>query len=200
MKKRKSHNASTSTKATKAIMYLVFIIYIMVLLKVILFKNANITQIINWDVAGKHLYNLVPFASVKQLWQMESRSLIWKLSQIAGNVLVFLPLGYMVPLLFKNMRRFGKVLLLSFGISLVFELMQYLFGLGCMDVDDLILNLIGGVLGYGAYRLLAQICKTEKALYTTTLILVVLCAILAFIVAKTVFGMDLDFNSVAIPF
>jgi len=52
------------------------------------------------------------------------------------------------PLLFSKFYRFKKIALATFCLSLTFELLQLIFKFGSFDVDDLILNTVGGVVGY----------------------------------------------------
>ena len=69
------------------------------------------------------------------------------------NVLLFVPLGVFLPLLYGKFNMFGKVVLAGFLISLSIEIAQ-MFGTGATDINDLITNTAGACLGFGAYRLL----------------------------------------------
>ena len=72
---------------------------------------------------------------------------------VAGNVAVFIPFGFALPLLFERIKSFLQVLILSFSMSLLAETMQLVLKVGCFDVDDLLLNTIGGCIGYAVYRI-----------------------------------------------
>ena len=63
----------------------------------------------------------------------------------------FIPFGMLLPVLRKRRMRFGKVFLLSFELSLVIEVSQLILRVGSCDVDDMILNTLGGCIGYGLY-------------------------------------------------
>ena len=67
---------------------------------------------------------------------------------LAGNVVGFMPFGLLLPVFLRNARSFWKVTLLSFEISALVEFSQLIFHVGCFDVDDMILNTLGGFLGY----------------------------------------------------
>lgn len=72
---------------------------------------------------------------------------------LAGNVLLFMPLGLLYPLSRKNRVGFFHAFLVIFGSTFAIELVQYLFLTSRRaDVDDLILNLIGGLMGYFIYK------------------------------------------------
>ena len=93
-------------------------------------------------------YNLVPFAEIKRFIQY--REVLGKRSVILnliGNVIGFLPFGFILPLLFSEVRRLSTVFLLSLEFSLLVECLQLITRVGSFDVDDLILNTFGGLLG-----------------------------------------------------
>lgn len=67
--------------------------------------------------------------------------------QYALNVILFLPLGFLAPLLWSFWRQENRVVLLGFAVSLAIELLQMFCG-RATDVDDLLMNTIGAMLGY----------------------------------------------------
>lgn len=68
------------------------------------------------------------------------------------NFLMFVPLGYLIPLSFHCVNRWWMIVLLGFGFSLSIETMQLLFHRGWFDVDDILLNSLGAVAGYFVYK------------------------------------------------
>ena len=81
-------------------------------------------------------YNLTPFQEIKRFWIYRHRVGFWvAFLNLAGNVIGFLPFGFFLPAL-------------GFGLSLLVESIQLVFKVGCFDVDDLILNTLGVLLGY----------------------------------------------------
>ncbi|SEQ24513.1 VanZ like family protein [Ignavigranum ruoffiae] len=68
------------------------------------------------------------------------------------NLLVFVPFGDLLRLVYK--RSFIRNLLLIFGLSLIFEISQYVFAIGASDITDLISNTLGGAVGLGLAKLL----------------------------------------------
>lgn len=75
------------------------------------------------------------------------------------NILVFVPLGFLLGLTFKRLKWRG-ILLTGFGISLSIEIIQYFLRRGTAEVDDLIHNTIGCFIGYGIF-LLSKIIYTQ---------------------------------------
>ncbi|WP_419394189.1 VanZ family protein [Cytobacillus praedii] len=70
------------------------------------------------------------------------------LNNTLGNILIFVPLGFFLPILFKNFNKLLKVFVSLIIISFSIEALQFILQIGQFDIDDIILNTIGGVLGY----------------------------------------------------
>lgn len=73
----------------------------------------------------------------------------------ALNVVLFVPLGFFVPLLYGRFRRIGRTAAAGALLSLTVEVVQ-LFGMGATDINDLLTNTAGTLLGYGLFALLAR--------------------------------------------
>ncbi len=99
--------------------------------------------------------NLVPFQETfHMLSHLTAPGVI---RNVAGNLVMLLPLGIFVPLLFPKMRKFLPMLLLAFWVSFLIEIVQFLMKFRIFDVDDLILNTLGALIGFGIFSLLARI-------------------------------------------
>ena len=92
--------------------------------------------------------NLVPFVN---LFDYPTKGEI--LINVIGNAAMFIPTGIMTPLIYKNLNSFRKTVLTGFLISLAIEVIQLPFAVRCSDVDDLILNTLGCVVGYVVFSL-----------------------------------------------
>jgi len=73
---------------------------------------------------------------------------------LVGNVIMFIPLGYLLPNIWKKLQKFYKTALVAIGIVSVAEILQYLTGLGSFDVDDFILNCFGITVGYIVWKII----------------------------------------------
>lgn len=71
---------------------------------------------------------------------------------VLGNVIMFMPLGFFLPLLWPDMRAFGRVVAICALASFAIEFTQYWIG-GISDIDDMMLNTAGACIGYGSYAL-----------------------------------------------
>ena len=92
--------------------------------------------------------NLIPFVN---LTDYDSKRDL--LLNIIGNCTMFIPTGIMTPLLYKHLNSFRKVTFTGFAISLAIEIIQLPFAVRCSDVDDLILNTVGCMAGFGIYAI-----------------------------------------------
>ena len=117
------------------------------------YKHYDIKQ--GWANA-----NLKPLSTIR----IYSRNIRSRESykNIFGNIIGFVPLGFLIPLLFVRIRGLITVTAAVFFISLLFETTQLLFGLGEFDVDDLILNAAGGTAGYILYFIMRWLYRLSR--------------------------------------
>ena len=98
--------------------------------------------------------NLIPFVNMLQ-YDTKFDLLI----NLIGNSTMFIPTGIMVPLIYRNVDSLKKTVLTGFAISLTIELLQLPFAVRASDVDDLVLNTAGCLMGYGILCLIRGIKK-----------------------------------------
>lgn len=100
------------------------------------------------------------------------------------NVLLFLPLGFMLPFLWKRYSRLADTLLFGFGMSLSIEVLQILT-YRATDINDIIANTLGVVLGYfifrGASHIIPRASKLAKSQNEVRVILLSVCVAMFFI-------------------
>ncbi len=104
--------------------------------------------------------NLLPLETVRRFWRYGSRQQL--LVNLAGNVAVFVPLGLLPPALWRGLRRLWKTALLCCVCSCLIEFFQLFIGRS-VDVDDVILNTLGGILGYLLFALFWALFSRRKA-------------------------------------
>jgi glycopeptide antibiotics resistance protein len=93
--------------------------------------------------------NLAPFRSIARDWHAGGRNF---LVNIVGNVVAFLPLGFLLPLVLRRPTRAWQVALMAAALSATIEALQFASGRRTADVDDVLLNVMGGLAGYVAWR------------------------------------------------
>ncbi|UED74059.1 VanZ family protein [Brevibacillus sp. DP1.3A] len=114
-----------------------------------------------------HLFqNTKPFQTlVDYVFHYDHYSFGTVMYNLIGNILIFLPLGLFLPLLFLSFQNMHRVFFLTLSASLIIEALQLFLALGSFDVDDLLLNVIGGLIGYGMFRLgAAMIHRRRKSI------------------------------------
>lgn len=145
-------SSMAANKAKKIRFYskLLFLIYILFLCY-FLFFSENMGRTTDCE----YKYNLVLFHEINRFIRY-AHLLGWKavLINIFGNVIAFMPFGYFVPIIVKN-KKIGiiRTTFLSMIFSLEVETVQLIFRLGCFDVDDILLNTLGGMFGFILYYL-----------------------------------------------
>ena len=109
--------------------------------------------------AADRSLNLVPFRVFQETWGMPRPK---KIAQTIANVVMFIPLGFMLPIAFRGMRYFWKTALSLTLFSLAIEITQYFTGRSA-DVDDLILNASGGILGCLAFFIMSKLVQEKRS-------------------------------------
>lgn len=138
-----------------------FATYLIILSWIILFKMTLTFR----DLPDLRGINLIPFkGSVIVNGQIY-------ISEIINNILAFVPIGIYICMIIPQWSFFKKVLPI-FGISLLYEILQYVFAIGVTDITDLIGNTFGGMIGIGFYLILYKLLKAK-----TNKLLVVLASI-----------------------
>ncbi|QKS73239.1 VanZ family protein [Paenalkalicoccus suaedae] len=113
---------------------------------------------------GGRNYNLEPFLSIYNIATYSDT--VWiPLRILVGNVILFMPFGFLFPLMVEKFRKARVVsgmitpIILSFLLSVTIEINQFLFTMRVANVDDVILNTLGGTLGVLIYRIMRLIRK-----------------------------------------
>jgi len=99
--------------------------------------------------------NLIPFRTIIEYLSL-SYNPYAVMRNILGNIAAFIPMGLLLPMAVKginSLKRAFSIVLLS---TLAIEISQYILGAGTADIDDIILNLLGGIIGFGLYVLFVK--------------------------------------------
>lgn len=137
---RKSINIGNTVKIFLLVMYLVFLSW-----RMFFYAYGNIFRI----SSRVYQYNLIPLRTIYNLLASYSKYgfIVWAYN-LFGNIIVFMPLGFLLTSLLKRRGSLKSTLAFSFFIVLFAESMQLIMKVGVFDVDDIILNLIGCLIGY----------------------------------------------------
>lgn len=121
-----------------------------------LFTGPSLAQIFLGRLPQPRL-ELVPFADMISVVKSPEVPGLGPFVSIAGNIALLFPLGLFLPLFWRWFERAGRTIRWCFGTSLSIELIQLAAG-GVTSVDDLLLNTLGGALGFAAAKLLMRAC------------------------------------------
>ena len=134
--------------ARSILTFALFAIYALVLVGIILFKFPFSYQ----EDGNGRVLNLIPLAGSYR----EDGTL--RVDELVENVLIFVPFGLYLSMVAHSWS-FWKKTLLIVGVTVAFEVIQYVFALGRADITDVLTNAIGGLLGIGVYGVLARVLK-----------------------------------------
>lgn len=152
----------------------VFICYILFLVKLLFLSRVSILDLFNSQRTLDRSINLIPFHSIKGYIFSNSATIKkFAFGNVVGNIVIFIPLGTYLSL-FKNNKRVITNLLFVFILSLFIEIIQGFLGIGASDIDDIILNCLGGLVGILGYKFLVFILRDKKKVRSAVTILSVI--------------------------
>lgn len=130
-----------------------FVFYIIFLLYFLIFSE--------WygrvGVSENYRYNLELFKEIKRfLMYRKELGTFAVFTNLFGNILIFVPYGFFISMASER-TRFLKSFLYSFVLSFCVEIFQLITRVGSLDVDDILLNVLGGIFGYVSFRICNKI-------------------------------------------
>jgi glycopeptide antibiotics resistance protein len=135
--------------ATKIWARVLLALYVLTLLWLILFKLSYDISSVLANYRTRSL-NLIPFVTLGQTG----------LSETVSNVVIFVPLGLLLGLNFKQ-AALWRLLLVVFAFSVAAETFQFVFAIGTTDATDVVTNTVGGLAGLVLYRLVTKVVRAE---------------------------------------
>jgi len=113
--------------------------------------------------SGIRRYNLYPFKTIVDYF-MNSRQYSFDVLfiNLAANIVTFIPLGFFASLLFKRFSNIITVVVFSTITITVIETLQFVFNVGVFDIDDIILNTLGCIVGFTLYKIIKWILGKQK--------------------------------------
>lgn len=149
------------SKTMERVMSLMFTVYGIIMLYLLFFQRGR----------GFSEINIIPFKTIGEFWlvmrqnfgsEVTASLFVSSFVNLAGNVLMFIPLGFFPPFIWKAFRRFIPDMVLCAAVIIAVELMQYVTDLGCADIDDLILNIFGAAMGWCIFAVLKKVLNRAK--------------------------------------
>lgn len=146
----------------RRVLILAFAAYALFMLYLLLVRNRGGLPV-DPTAWRREQFNLIPFHSVQEyladLFGTDPVKTRAAVINLGGNVLLFVPFGFLIPVLFAKFRSLSRVLLLMAAVMTAVEILQLLTCRGHCDVDDLILNLTGVAAGFLSLRMITQTKK-----------------------------------------
>ncbi len=150
---------AANKKENRLVLWVCFLAYLL-LLGYVVFVGSGFGRVENVD----YRYNLTLFQEIGRYVGLGARTGNWTLFRfnVIGNICVFVPMGLFLPKLFQRCRKILSVTIISLEVSLLIEVTQLVTKIGSFDVDDLLLNTLGGVLGYLIYKVISIFTRKSK--------------------------------------
>ena len=149
----------------REIILFIFFVYFLFLLLLTIFKGGCIefSNQFNSFMYREHgllgIINIVPIKETINTFMHSETGMRNSLRNLIGNILVFMPLGFFIPLLFDKFNNLKKVLKVGCLSSLAIELSQLFVGSNVCDIDDVIYNTLGALAGFICYKTFETIIK-----------------------------------------
>ncbi len=148
-------------KLCKIILSVIFAVYCLALIYILFLRSGH--RHLSYVNHLKTSFNLIPFNSIADYFSRFANhqiNFVTFISNMLGNLLLFFPMGVLLPNFTPKVRG-GKFIALGVGMIVAVELVQYFSALGALDIDDVILNSVGLVLGYFTFILLSKMSKVK---------------------------------------
>ncbi|WP_066506373.1 VanZ family protein [Abyssisolibacter fermentans] len=152
-------NLKNKSKIIKSIILVLFIIYVLILIYQVFIRAYGTYDRVQVSSISYNLYPLKTIINYIKYYERVNFT-VWFFN-IFGNIIAFMPLGFFLPLIFKRLSKFRYTLIIGVVSSLLIEILQIVFAVGCFDIDDIILNSTGIILGYMIYIVFRKyfLCK-----------------------------------------
>ncbi|MGL4451347.1 MAG: VanZ family protein [Sarcina sp.] len=138
-------------------MFLVYFFGVLSYTMRVMFYSSEFKERINLGAI-----NYIPLVETIKMFQGSKGTALY---QVIGNLIMFVPLGMFVAVLYKKSNSILKVAGISLICTLIIEVSQFFGGRG-IDIDDVIINTLGGILGYLIYKVLEKPVKKIKIFRT----------------------------------
>lgn len=143
-------------KFMRIVLVVTFFIYCLVVLSILFLNNRWGRTYMTLLEYIRFNSNLIPFKTILgyiRAFKEGSMNLDIPIKNIFGNLFLFLPMGLYLPCLFKKLASFGKFILSILAILIAVEILQLFLRRGVFDIDDLILNILGAIIGFGIWKI-----------------------------------------------
>ena len=131
-----------------------FLVYVALMIWLLFLQRMETAMV------AEENWNFVFLATLKLYWKLLFSGNLYYARQavtnLAGNVFMFIPLGIFLPAIWSGCRKFLRLITVSASLIFLIETLQYVTGLGSCDVDDLLLNSPRIIIGYFIWKIIVR--------------------------------------------
>ncbi|MCO7126991.1 VanZ family protein [Sporolactobacillus shoreicorticis] len=161
LKKGLNHSFSPYKKSFLVFVRVMFVFYVSTILWIVIVRKIIDRLLHNqfynsfvWAPNNYFFYsttNFIPFKTISSYLNSEYISMFQAAELLLSNSILFVPLGIFLPIVFKRYRSLLQVIKITLIVGAAIEILQFFFRYGIMDIDEIILYMIGSVTGYAFF-------------------------------------------------
>jgi glycopeptide antibiotics resistance protein len=182
------------------------VLYCVLLIEVLVLKSLPLIRVghmmFNFGGTQDGPANLNPFKTLVFYLSGRNGFLIAAIN-ILGNIIALLPLGLLMPFVFSNMN-WKKTILLAIITGILIETTQAIMHIGIFDIDDVLLNGVGVIIGFWMHIIYAKFSEKVKrimnvAVVTISLVFILLCGLSYYKMIKLPISLESNMESNRLP-
>ncbi|WP_226034795.1 VanZ family protein [Aquibacillus saliphilus] len=136
---------------------ILLLIYLLILAYLLFFSNYRNS------VHGIIDYNIIPLKSIISYFvNFNGITIQLATDNLFGNIFAFIPLGLLLPMISNLFLSYRKILTVACLTSLLIEITQFINRVGTFDIDDILLNTTGAIIGYSIALVIIQLVYNKK--------------------------------------
>ncbi len=140
-------------KNCRTLFNFLFVIYVILMIWLLFIQRIKYIRFENYGETLIHNLNIIPFRTIIEYINPDKEILNHAIINLAGNIVMFIPLGFFLPFVKSACAKFKNIILTTIIIITVVEIIQLITLTGSFDVDDIILNVVGSIIGYLLHKL-----------------------------------------------
>jgi glycopeptide antibiotics resistance protein len=182
------------------------VLYCVLLIEVLVLKSLPLIRVghmmFNFGGTQDGPANLIPLKTI--LFYLSGRNgFLIAAINILGNIIALVPLGLLMPFVFSNIN-WNKTILLAIITGILIETTQAILHIGIFDIDDVLLNGLGVIIGFWMYTIYARFSENVKhilnvAVISISLVFILLCGLSYYKMIKLPISLESNMESNRLP-
>lgn len=155
-----NHSFSKTQKVFNIFFKTSWYIYILILTKILLISSRRLF------LPHHSAYSFLPLKQISEyLFNFNRYNFdIWFVN-LFGNIIFFMPFGFLLPLVYNKGKTIKSSIIITVLVSSTVEILQYILHVGILDIDDVLLNVIGSIIGLTIYKLFMSVLNSTNKDY-----------------------------------